>query len=472
MRAILSLRRCLSRLSLCTPTPPTGLSSILRATPTSVSAMKHQHEPTVDITQRINPAASQQAAPPADEWVGREVDHYRFERFLGEGGMARVYLARNLSLDRPCAIKVLRSSSRNRSLPVEPFLREARAAASLVHPHVVTIHTLGELADQHFIEMEFVDGPSLASAVNDVARFELLPATRLMIHVSSALAAAHQQGMIHRDVKPANVMLHRSTDAKLADFGLAKQIAADRAPHHRELCGTPHYMAPELFNGRLADPQTDVYSMGITFFELLTGRLPIQCDSLNDLIGLHIQRGEPDQDTLLGQLPADSADVISRCLTRDRSRRFQDAGELHEELCRVFRSLRSLKDLLQEAFAGMQVRIEGDGDHFTVRVSRADRSQGVHVELRNDDEVSEPVVRIFSPCAPVDENYFEKALQLNARIPYGGIGIDAVDGQPYFVMADAFPRATCDPDEVRHSVLSIAEHSDEVERFLTGGDQH
>lgn len=408
----------------------------------------------------------------ADELVGSRLATYWIERFLGQGGMARVYRAKHLTLERPCAIKVMQASLASEPQAVDKFMAEARAAAALVHPHVVTLHTIGEDRQRHYIEMEYVDGQSLARLLDASGPLDVTLATRFMVQISSALAAAHQMGMVHRDIKPANVMVTRDGVAKLADFGLAKRVGgALGAERTAVIAGTPHYMAPELFQGQMADTRSDVYAMGVTYFSLLTGQLPIEANSLSELIRLHVRPAELRLDALA---PAGDGPrrVIERCLAYHANQRYRDAAELCEEFRALYGSLRSLGSLLRESLTGVQATIEGGGDQFTVTVPLpGGRSQKVHVATCRGSNVSEELVRIYSVCAPIRECYFRRALELNADICHGAIAIQDVDGRPHFVMSDAYPRATCDPHEVRQSVLTIARHADRVEQLLTGSDR-
>ena len=247
-------------------------------------------EQTIDLdTADFARAPSiQEAAEPPEALVGTRLANYKIERFLGQGGMARVYLATHLTLERPCAIKVLRPVTIERDKnAAEAFLIEARAAAALVHPHVVALHTIGKSDRRHYIEMEYVSGQSLGRLLQTSGALDPLEATRLMLQISSALAAAHEVGMVHRDVKPENVMVTDTRDAKLADFGLAKRITSKQSIDGTVLCGTPNYMAPELFAGRSATKQSDIYAMGVTYFSLLAGRLPVETQSVNELIRFH-----------------------------------------------------------------------------------------------------------------------------------------------------------------------------------------
>ena len=172
-------------------------------------------------------------------------------------------------------------------------------------------------------------------------------------------------------------------------------------------------------------------------------------------------------------LPTKVQSVLARCLASDLQQRFHDGSEVHEALRAVFGSLRSLKNLLDEALAGMQLEREDGDDHYRVRVALDDgRSQWVHVELTQGPEFQEEIIRAYSVCGPTCPDYFEKALELNARLSFGAIGIEALPDGNYFVMADSFPRATCDREELRASLLAIAAHADKVERLLTGDDRH
>jgi serine/threonine-protein kinase len=413
--------------------------------------------------------------PGDDPLIGVELGNYLVEAFLGQGGMARVYRAKHLTLERPCALKVMRDSlAGDDPTAVDSFLAEARAAAALVHPHVVTLHTIGHDEELHYIEMEYVDGVSLASLLATSGPLEATQATRFMVQVSSALAEAHTMGMIHRDIKPANVMVTRDGRAKLADFGLAKRLVSTlKSEKGGFLVGTPHYMAPELFRGDAATRRSDVYAMGVTFYALLTARLPFKCDTLSEMLRFHSSHSVVDISDV-EQIGGEAAQhLIARCLTHDPRSRYSDAVELHSEFQSLYGSLRSLGSLLREALAGSDVSLVGERDRYVIAVPLANgRSQKVYVEVHRGSAVSQQVIEIFSICGPVSERYYRRALELNSEIPFGAIAIQEVDGIPHFVMSNTYPRATCDPEEVRQSVFAIAKHADEVENLLTGRDTH
>ena len=414
------------------------------------------------------------ASEPPEALVGKRLANYQIERFLGQGGMARVYLAKHLTLERPCAIKVLRPVTIERDKnAAEAFLAEARAAAALVHPHVVALHTIGESEGRHYIEMEYVDGQSLSRLLSEHGVLQPLKATQLMLQVSSALAAAHEAGMVHRDIKPGNVMVTTARDAKLADFGLAKRIATRQPIAGGMLCGTPNYMAPELFSGQPASKQSDIYAMGVTYFSLLVGRLPVETQSINELVQFHARGASIDIAAEEGNLPDSVVGILRRALAPDLKDRFESAGALHDELAATFGNLRPLRSLLQDAFRDKNVAMTEDEGRFTLRVDlRNERAQNVQVEIGEDAETREPIVRAFSICGRATDEYYERALQLNATISHGSVAIQSIDGEPHFVMVSAYPRATCDPEEIQKSVLEIAKHSDEVEHLLTGEDRY
>ncbi|MCS7470185.1 protein kinase [Stieleria sp. ICT_E10.1] len=428
---------------------------------------------TVDLDQTNQLEFLVEDQEPAEELVGQPFANYQIEGFLGQGGMARVYLATHRSLQRPCAVKVLRPSTLQQGdRAIESFLSEARLSAAINHPHAVTLYTLGHSDGRDFLEMEYVDGKSLERLVLEQGKLNPLQATTWMFQVSSALAVAHDLGMIHRDIKPANVMVTKTQIAKLADFGLAKQIANDQPLVGEVLSGTPNYMAPELFRGHAASIQSDIYAMGVTYFYLLTGRLAVDTSSIGELVRFHSKH---DLLRLLDfeaeRLPAGIANVMKKSLGREVSQRYGHACELRDDLRAVLGGLRSLESMLTEALAGSSMLPEFDGQRYHVRVTLPDgRNQIVSVELDEDAETHEEIVRVFSICGPASASYYERALHLNAAMSHGAIGIESVSGIPHFVMVNSYPRATCDAHEIRTSIAEVAKYADHVEDLLTGED--
>jgi serine/threonine-protein kinase len=410
-----------------------------------------------------------------DKLLGRRLHAYQIEAFLGKGGMAKVYRGLHLTLERPCAIKVLNPTLVRRNPDfVKMFFAEARASASLVHPHVVTIHTIAHDDGLHLIEMEYVAGRSLQSLLETERRLDVTRATSFLVQIASALSIAHGRGMVHRDIKPGNVLVTETDTAKLADFGLAKRIVGMRPPSGNEpLVGTPYFMAPELFRGQPADSRSDVYALGITYYCLLTGQYPIMASNVLGLAERHAEVPVPDLCQARPEAPAEAGEVVRRAMAKDPRDRYADAAEMHTALKSVYGGLRTLETLVRDALEGTQAIWHGGPDSFNVWVPLpGGRSQTVYIQTCAGCPIADSVVEIYSPCGPVREDFLRRALELNGRLPYGSIAIEKCDGGDYFVMGSAYPRLSCDPEEIRQSVLMIARHADAIELALTGADRH
>jgi serine/threonine-protein kinase len=316
-------------------------------------------------------------------------------------------------------------------------------------------------------------GESVQRVVERRSRLAPLDALTMMVHIGSALAEAHRLGMVHRDIKPANVLVTETGLAKLADFGLAKRLVHSRLASNEPLAGTPYFMAPELFDGQQANPTSDVYAMGVTLYYLLTGRYPFVDHSVMDVAKMHAESPVPDINRFNPEVSADVAAVIARCLAKSPGERYRDASELHADLKAAYGGLRSLESLVRDALDKSIIEWQGADNRFeaTVQLPHG-RHQSVVIEACCDAPLSDQIVRLYSPCAPASEGYFRQALELNANLTHASIGIEQFAGQSYFVMGNVYPRSTCDPEEIRRSVLEIARQADRVERLLTGRDQY
>jgi eukaryotic-like serine/threonine-protein kinase len=261
------------------------------------------------------------------------IGHYTIVSELGRGGMGVVYKAHEESLNRFVAIKVLGEQLASEATFVTRFLREARAAAALNHPNIVQIYFVGEDAGRHFFVMEYVSGGSLLGLVRKNGPLPPTAAMRFMLQAAHGLAAAHDVGMIHRDVKPANLMVDDRGLLKIADFGLAlPPDAMTRLTTSGMLVGTPGYLSPEQCRGEKADARSDIYSLGVTFFEILTGRLPFQADSPLALLRMILDEEPPDVATLATEVGDKVRAIVHRMLAKDRSLRYQDCHTLASDL--------------------------------------------------------------------------------------------------------------------------------------------
>jgi serine/threonine-protein kinase len=258
---------------------------------------------------------------------------YSLERELGRGGMGVVYLAREVRLDRLVAIKLLPPELAAQSSLRDRFMREATTAARLSHPYIVPIHAVDEIGGFVFIVMAYVDGETLAQRV--ASRGPLAPdeVTRLLREVSWALAYAHAQGVVHRDVKPANILLERGTQrAMVADFGIARLTRTTGETAVGELLGTPEFMSPEQASGEPVDGRSDLYSLGVVGFYALSGTLPFTAPSAQAVLAQHLTLRAPSVGALSRGAPRPLIQAIDRCLEKDPAARFPNGEALADGL--------------------------------------------------------------------------------------------------------------------------------------------
>jgi serine/threonine-protein kinase len=255
---------------------------------------------------------------------------YRIVRVLGRGGMGVVYLARDLALDREVAIKVLKTDSSAREIQ-DRLRREARMAAKLSHPNIVPLHAFGEVEGRPYFVMGYVRGESLAARLRRDGKLPDEEARRILVNLAEALDHAHRQGVVHRDVKPDNVLLDdESGRALLTDFGVAKALGgSETLTAAGSVVGTPSYMSPEQAAGRAdLDGRSDVYSLGVMAYAMLTGRLPFEGKTAADLLTKHLTQEPPPLRALAPTLPDATVFAVERCLAKDPARRWPDARSL------------------------------------------------------------------------------------------------------------------------------------------------
>jgi serine/threonine-protein kinase len=251
---------------------------------------------------------------------------------LGRGGMGGDYKARAMVLDRVVALKVLPPGFRNNEVALRNFFREAKSAAALTHPNIVTVYDTGEEAGSAYIAMEFVEGQDLKQIITESGALPLGPLLLVFGQMCQALAYAHEQSIVHRDIKPSNVLWTKAKQAKITDFGLARALNQG-ANTLTTTGGTPYYMSPEQTLGNTLDHRTDLYSLGVMMFELATGTLPF---TEGDIGYHHVHTPPPDPRAKNSRLPAPLAEVILKMLAKKPDDRFVDAGAVFEQLKRSF----------------------------------------------------------------------------------------------------------------------------------------
>ncbi len=284
--------------------------------------------------------------------IGRTLGHYAILDQLGSGAMGDVYLAADTKLQRRVALKVLPEKMSADHKRLERFRREARSVAALNHPNIVTVHSVEESESTHFLTMEFVEGRSLEELIpgDGLPQLQVLD---IAISLADALAAAHGKGLVHRDLKPDNIMVTDDGRVKVLDFGLAKLIEGTHSPdisrfstaqdltRRGQVIGTPSYMSPEQLEGKELNPQSDIFSLGVLIYEMATGRRPFRGDSWASYI-VSVLQDEPASITeLKPELPRQLARIVKHCLEKDLERRFQSALEVRNELEELRREVES-----------------------------------------------------------------------------------------------------------------------------------
>lgn len=281
--------------------------------------------------------------PATDPLVGRTLNEkYYLEERLGSGGMGKVYRARHLSMDRPVAIKFLHTRFSEDEAARLRLLTEARAAVALRHANAVSVTDFGQTAEGWvYIVMELLEGRTLREILSREAPLETARATSIMLQASDAVGAAHQTGIIHRDLKPSNILITQSADqpavVKVLDFGIAKFFAADgddvdELAQSNSVIGTPRYMSPEQHNGDELTPATDVYSLGVILYEMLTGMVPFSGSTPAEIAEKHVNNPPHSPREVVAAIPEDVERVVLHALEKQPSDRPPNAAEFRREL--------------------------------------------------------------------------------------------------------------------------------------------
>jgi eukaryotic-like serine/threonine-protein kinase len=261
-----------------------------------------------------------------------ELGRYRVENVLGGGGMALVYRARDEELDRPVAIKLLADNLAADEAFRKRFLREARLAAQLAHPNVVQVYDSGEADGRPYIVMEYVEGETLADLLARRGRLPPAEAVELALQVCSGLEHAHRAGLVHRDIKPQNLLIRGDGTVKITDFGIARSAHGTRLTETGSVLGTAAYLAPEQAAGEEVTPAADVYALGVVLYELLAGRTPRTAETLTQFLVRGQEQPIPELRELAPDVPEALEDVVMRCLARIPEYRPPSAGALGADL--------------------------------------------------------------------------------------------------------------------------------------------
>jgi serine/threonine protein kinase/Flp pilus assembly protein TadD len=290
--------------------------------------------------------------------IGKEIGKYRITERIGRGGMADVYLGIHTHLDRKVAVKVLHSHLLEGGDFVARFKREAKAVANLRHPNIVQVYDFDVTDEMIFMVMEYIDGTSLHSKLVEVGnRGERLPIKligSIINDIASALDYAHSKGMLHRDIKPSNILLDKNNKAYLTDFGIAKLLDDQKFTATGQLVGTPAYMSPEQGMGEELTEESDIYSLGIVAFEMLTGQVPYDAKTPIGIVHKQINDPVPELSKLVEGVPGTAQEVLNRALAKSPEGRYNRAEDLVQALRVALQALDSTEPIVKKAAAKVE----------------------------------------------------------------------------------------------------------------------
>ncbi|PJN87098.1 Stk1 family PASTA domain-containing Ser/Thr kinase [Bacillus sp. mrc49] len=265
--------------------------------------------------------------------IGRRINgRYKLIEMVGGGGMANVYLARDMILDRDVALKILRMDFNNDEEFIKRFNREAQSATSLAHPNIVSIYDVGEEDAIYYIVMEYVDGFTLKQYIQKYYPIPVDEALDIMKQITAAISHAHHNGIIHRDIKPQNILIDKEGTVKITDFGIALALSATNITQTNAVLGSVHYLSPEQARGGMANKKSDIYSLGIVMFELLTGRLPFSGESAVSIALKHLQSETPSPKRWNPEIPQSVENIILRATAKDSYYRYESVDSMEDDI--------------------------------------------------------------------------------------------------------------------------------------------
>jgi tRNA A-37 threonylcarbamoyl transferase component Bud32 len=270
---------------------------------------------------------------PSSSMIGTVLSgRYRLEAKLGSGGMSTVYLASDDTLDRPVAVKVMHREMSEQEDQLQRFRQEARAVAKLTHPNVVSVIDAGEDGGYPYIVFEYIKGETLKQRIGRVGALDTQEAIAYAIEVARGLSVAHARNMVHRDIKPQNVLIDEEGRAKLTDFGISRQLEQDGVTATGRVLGTTDYVAPEQAMGKAVDPRSDIYSLGVVLYEMLVGQVPFHADSQVGVAMKHVNEELPDVQRRRPEASAAVALVVERATAKNPDERYQTIAEMIDDL--------------------------------------------------------------------------------------------------------------------------------------------
>ena len=319
-------------------------------------------------------------------------DRYEIIRSIGEGGMANVYLARDIILNRLVAVKILRGDLAEDEKFVRRFQREAIAASSLNHPNIVELYDVGEDNGKYFIVMEYVEGKTLKSLIKKRGALTLPEVVDIMLQLTSAIAKAHESYIIHRDIKPQNVIIMEDGRVKIMDFGIASQLNSNELTQTNSVMGTVYYLPPEQANGTASSFKSDIYSLGILMYELVTGSVPFKGDSPVEVAIKHMKNPLPSITDPYPEIPQSVENVILKASAKNPKNRYNNVEEMHDDLLTVLDKSRFNEPKVKYIYP------ENDFEDDMPKEKRSDRTKNKE-ENRKNKKMNKALIVIGSIIA-------------------------------------------------------------------------
>ena len=319
---------------------------------------------------------------------GQKIDgRYQIIRTIGEGGMANVYLAYDTILEREVAVKILRGDLSNDEKFVKRFQREAKAASSLNHPNIVEMYDVGEDDGNYFIVMEYVNGKTLKSLIKKRGSLSLSETIDIMLQLTDGIACAHDSYIIHRDLKPQNVMILEDGRVKITDFGIAVALNSAELTQTNSVMGSVHYLPPEQANGSGATVKSDIYSLGILMYELLTGKLPFKGENAVEIAIKQMKEKIPSVVAQNPNIPQSVENIVLRACAKNPENRYETVVDMHEDLRTCLLSSRANEARIEYEYPD----IEGEEVHKTKPIEVVSKKKIKEKEIIEKDEKDEKI---------------------------------------------------------------------------------
>ena len=334
-------------------------------------------------------------------------DRYEVIEKIGTGGMSDVYRAIDHKLNRFVAVKVLKQEFSENADFVSKFRMEAQAAAGLMHPNIVNVYDVGEESGFQYIVMELVEGITLKKYIEKKSRLSVKEAVSIAIQVSMGIEAAHNNHIIHRDIKPQNIIISKEGKVKVTDFGIAKAATSNTITSN--VMGSVHYTSPEQVRGGFSDEKSDIYSLGITLFEMLTGRVPFNGETTVAVAIKHIQEQMPSPREFVPEIPISVEQIVMKCTQKSADRRYQSAPELVEDL---------KKSLISPDENFVKIDSEEPGG-ATKNISSKEMEA---IKRQSRQTIDEKILRTGNMPKPVNETHGENMYGTNEEYPEDGYG--------------------------------------------------